>query len=105
MVSKLNASDLHTRLSNTVGFSLVTFTDTWNPACSRFEPLFDKVAIDKRGLPAFLVDVDTNPDIASRYSVRSVPDMVLLKDGKPVSRSAGLVTEEQIRNWLAGYGL
>jgi thioredoxin 1 len=105
VVSKLNANDLQTRLSNSEGFSLVTFTDTWNPACSRFEPMFDKVAIEKRDIPAFLVDVDTNPDIARSYSVRSVPDVVLLKDGKPVSRSVGFVSEEQMRNWLAGYGL
>ncbi len=105
MVSKLNANDLHTRLSNTEGFTLVTFTDTWNPACSRFEPLFDRVAVEKRDIPSFLVDVDTNPEIAGRYGVRSVPDLVLLKDGRPVSRSAGMMSEDQIKNWLARYGL
>lgn len=52
------------------------------------------------GVPIEVVDIEVHRDVAEQYLIRSVPTLVLLEDDKEVSRSVGLKTEEQIRDWV-----
>lgn len=52
------------------------------------------------GVPIEVVDIEVHQDVAEQYLIRSVPTLVLLEDDKEVSRSVGLKTEEQIRDWV-----
>jgi thioredoxin 1 len=50
------------------------------------------------------VDVDSNPDTASRYGVRGIPTMILFKGGQEVGRLVGNQPKEAIMTLLKDHG-
>jgi len=51
-----------------------------------------------RELPVKFIDVDANPDMAAAYGVRSVPTLIVVKDGQLTTKQAGVLTESQVKN-------
>jgi thioredoxin 2 len=51
------------------------------------------------GLPIDSVDIDADPTVALEYGVRSVPTLILIRDGAEVSRMMGARPLEAIRTW------
>lgn len=48
------------------------------------------------------VDIDDNLDLAAQYSIRSVPTLVMLEDGKEVSRKSGALNAKQLKDFING---
>jgi len=46
------------------------------------------------------IDVDNNAQIASRYSVQSVPTIIIFKNGRAVWRQSGVVSKNQLKSVL-----
>ena len=105
MVPKLDCTDAHGILNTADGFALVGFTSEWNTVSNRFLPMFEKVSGERQELPAFEVNINDNPELASHFGVRAVPDLLLLKNGKPLSHTFGIMSEDGIKSWLAEFGL
>ena len=80
---------------------LVDFWAPWCRPCLMVAPVLeelakeygDKVTIAK-------VDVDKNPKIAGRYSIMSIPSMLIFKDGKPVSNIVGFKPKPELKESL-----
>lgn len=71
---------------------LVDFWATWCGPCRRIAPEVDAVAEqlqDKARVRK--LDVDEEPEIASRYGVQSIPTLIIFKHGKPVDQIVGAV--------------
>ncbi|WNZ61265.1 thioredoxin [Myxococcus sp. MxC21-1] len=69
---------------------LVDFTAAWCPPCRALAPVLDAIAADFRGrLKVTRLDVDDHPESAMRYGVRSVPALLLFKEGKVVRQLLG----------------
>ena len=71
--------------------TLVDFFATWCGPCKMQGPILEQLK-SKIGDAANIIkiDVDRNPDLSAEYQVRSVPTLVIFKDGKPVWRASGL---------------
>lgn len=85
---------------------LLDFWATWCGPCQTLGPLLEKLAGEYNG--AFLlgkVDVDKEQQIAAAFQIRSVPTVILLKDGQPVDGFPGAVTEGQLREFLTQHGI
>ena len=50
-----------------------------------------------RELPVKFIDVDANPDMAAAYVVRSVPTLIVIKDGQLAAKQAGVLSESQVK--------
>jgi thioredoxin 1 len=60
-------------------------------------PILSKIASRFEGKASVgSVDVDENPDLADRYSVRSIPTLILLKDGREIGRMIGVRDEAEL---------
>ena len=69
---------------------LVDFTAAWCPPCKAIAPILDELADEYAGsLRVVKVDVDENPSTARRFDVRSMPTLVVLRDGAEVKRLVG----------------
>ncbi len=60
-----------------------------------FKPVMESLSSE---LPIQFIDVDTSPQTAAQYNVRSVPTTVVVKDGMEMGRAVGAKTKEEIRS-------
>ena len=79
------------------GVTLVDFWATWCGPCRRQGPIITEIAKDfgDRAVIGKL-DVDRNRETAGQYHVRSIPTIIVFKDGKVVERLVGLQTKETL---------
>ncbi|ERI51358.1 thioredoxin [Pseudomonas sp. EGD-AK9] len=81
---------------------LVDFWAEWCAPCKALMPLLAKITEQYAGeLLLAKVDCDVEQDIVQRFGIRSLPTVVLFKDGQPVDGFAGAQPEAAIRQMLA----
>jgi len=81
---------------------LVDFWATWCEPCKTLGPMLEKLAAEYNG--AFRlgkVDVDTQQELAGMFGIRSIPTVVLVKDGQVLDGFAGVLPESQLREFLS----
>jgi thioredoxin len=87
MLTSLNASDL---VEAAAGITVIDFTAAWCGPCRVMEPVLASLATEYAGRARFAaVDVDADPALAQRFDVRSMPTLVLWRDGREVGRIVG----------------
>jgi len=80
---------------------LVDFWAGWCAPCRMAAPEVKKVAADMAGRALVLkVDTDKNPDLATRFNVRGIPNFAVLHGGRVVHQQAGLVDRNVMCGWL-----
>ena len=63
------------------------FSASWCGPCQTLNPVMEQVS---KTIPVTKIDVDTDAQTVSDYGVRSVPTVVLVKDGREVKRFTGV---------------
>ncbi len=80
---------------------MVDFWAEWCQPCKRLGPLLEQLTEEARGnFRLARVDVDANPNLALRYSVRSIPTVKAFSQGQVVAEFAGLQPEPRVREFL-----
>jgi thioredoxin 1 len=80
---------------------LVDFWAEWCGPCKLIAPILDELAIELEGqVKIAKVNVDEEQDIAGQFGIRSIPTMILFKDGKPFSMKAGIMSKSQLQGWI-----
>lgn len=82
-------------------WSLIKFWAPWCSACRRLMPNVKELAEEKQDvLTVIAVNVDEATMTASQFQARSIPLLVLLKDGREVTRSVGMKSYSQLESWV-----
>src|SRR5262245_40927704 len=80
---------------------LVDFWAAWCGPCKVIAPYLDQIAGEVEGRATVAkVNVDENGDLSARFGIRSIPTLVILKDGRVVDQTVGALPKEQIRSFL-----
>lgn len=80
---------------------LVDFNAPWCGPCKKLAPILHDLAAAFVGKIDFVeVDAQTDPDIAQKYGVMSLPTIIIFKDGSENSRLVGLASKEKITERL-----
>jgi thioredoxin 1 len=69
---------------------VIKFSSTWCQPCKMLAPIFGEVQNEVSDVMFETIDVDTNRDKATQYSVSSVPTVIIEKDGQIVNRFSGV---------------
>ncbi|MEA2637135.1 MAG: thioredoxin 1 [Chloroflexota bacterium] len=75
---------------------LVEFGATWCPPCRMMAPVLDDIAVARSDVRIATIDVDANPVTQARYSVMSVPTLLLFVDGVPVRQVIGFTPKGRL---------
>jgi thioredoxin 1 len=80
---------------------LVDFWAPWCGPCHMLAPILAQIAVERAGkLKIVKVNADENQRTVARFGVRSLPTMILFKDGKPVAQLVGAVPKGRIEQLL-----
>ena len=86
----VTAADFDTEVLQSDVPVLVDFYASWCGPCRVVAPEVDAVAAQLEGkAKVFKLDVDAEPDIESRYGVRTIPTLIFFKDGQVVDQLVG----------------
>ncbi len=82
---------------------VVDFWATWCRPCLMVAPILDDLSEEYSGRISFVkVDVDQNPKTATRYSIMSIPALLIFKNGEPISHIVGFRPKEELKRSLEG---
>ena len=81
---------------------LVDFWASWCGACLQFSPIFQQVASELEPHFRFVkVDTEQQAAIAARYAIRSIPTLMIFKQGKMVAQRSGSLPKSLFKEWVA----
>ena len=79
---------------------LVDFWAEWCGPCKMLGPVIEEVANEVTDIKICKVNVDEQPELAVKYSVMSIPTMIVFKDGKEANRTVGFMPKEEVLEFL-----
>lgn len=80
---------------------LVDFWATWCGPCKMLGPVIDEIATEMQGqLTIGKVNVDDNPSTPGKYGIRSIPTLLLFKNGQVVATKVGAMPKAALQAWV-----
>lgn len=80
---------------------VVGFWAPWCSPCTSFAPTFKEVAKERNGEVRFVkVDTEANQMLAAKYQIRSIPTIMVFKNGKRIDLVNGALAKHQFDGWL-----
>ena len=98
MVHKFTESNFDTEVLQSDLPVFVDFYADWCGPCKMMSPVIDKMADEFAGrIKVGKVNVDENGDLAVKYGIMSIPNMVFFKNGEVVDRIVGAIPKPQMQ--------
>lgn len=101
-VNELNATDFDSEVAQSSEPVVVDFWAEWCPPCRALSPVVDRVAQQFEGRVKFLkCDIDSNNELAQKFGVLQIPNLLFFKNGQVVDQSVGYLNEAQLASKVA----
>ena len=80
---------------------LVDFWAEWCGPCKAIAPSLEELSEEMASkLKIVKINVDENPSISQTYSIRSIPPLMIFKDGEKISEKMGALPKSALQSWV-----
>ncbi|MCJ8157872.1 thioredoxin TrxA [Sphingomonas sp. LaA6.9] len=100
---QISDASFHQDVISAEGPVLVDFWAEWCGPCKMIGPSLEEIA-EELGEKVTIakLNIEENPDAPAKYGVRSIPTMILFKNGAPAATKVGAAPKGQLKGWLEG---
>ena len=82
---------------------VVDFWAEWCGPCRMIAPALDEISKEMAGKVKIVkMNVDENPGVPGKFGIRSIPTLMLFKDGQLASQKVGAAPKGELSKWIAG---
>ena len=82
---------------------VVDFWAEWCGPCRMIAPSLEEISKEMAGKVKIVkMNVDENPGVPGKFGIRSIPTLILFKDGKAASQKVGAAPKGELSKWIAG---
>ncbi|HQH50353.1 MAG TPA: thioredoxin [Candidatus Cloacimonadota bacterium] len=96
MTIELNKTNFNETVSS--GIAVVDFWADWCGPCRMLGPVIEEIARENPDIKVCKLNVDAHPELAGKYGVMSIPNLLFFKDGELKDNSIGVVAKAIIQN-------
>jgi thioredoxin 1 len=102
-VGKVSDADFDSEVLKATGAVVVDFWAEWCGPCRMIAPALEEISGSLNGKVKIVkLNVDENPQTASKYGVMSIPTLMLFKNGEMASRQVGAAPKQKLEQWITG---
>ena len=100
-ILNLDKSNFSTTIHNENKLVLVDFWAEWCAPCKMLAPILEEISKDLgEKILICKVNLDENQDLASDFSIKSIPTLLLFESGKLKDTKVGLLSKIDLLNWI-----
>ena len=98
MAVEITAENFDAEVAKYPGVVLIDFWATWCGPCKMIAPVIEELTKDYSGRAKICkVNVDDNAQLSARFSISSIPTLLLLKNGKVMIQTVGIISKAEIQ--------
>ncbi len=99
---KIDNSNFDSDVLNSDTPVVVDFWAEWCGPCKAIGPSLEEISNEMAGKVTIAkVNMDENPELASKYGVRSIPTLLMFKGGEPVAIQVGAAPKNKLSDWIS----
>jgi len=100
MTISINKSNFETEVTRSDIPVLLDFYAEWCMPCKMLSPIIDEISNEVTGMKVGKVNIDEEPELASKFQVMSIPALFVIKDGKVTQTMTGVKPKDRIMSIL-----
>ena len=96
----INKNNFQNEVLNSDKTVLLDFWASWCAPCRMVVPIVEEIASERRDIKVGKINVDEEPELANKFSIMSIPTLVVMKNGKIVQQVSGARPKNAILEML-----
>jgi len=93
-------SDKMEKVQSSDEYWVVDYWAEWCGPCKKLAPVFEEVSEEMDDVQFGKVDMEEEQDLGTKFGVRALPTLLILKDGEEVARTSGAMPKQKLKSWI-----
>ena len=96
MVIEINNENFEQEVLKSNKTVLIDFYAEWCGPCQMLSPIVEQVAQENDNIKVVKVNVDENQSLAVEFGIKSIPTLIVIKEGKEANRAVGMLSKTEL---------